>query len=506
MKSSADAVVIGSGPNGLVAACLLAQQGWSVQVLEGADVPGGAVRTEESTLPGFKHDCYSAFYAMLHASPVFQELGLDKRIEWANFEIPVAAAVTPEDVGFGFSDVEQTCSRLSLTDGAAWSAMYQWWIKSGRHFLATMLGPIPSIGPSLQFLRSGGIFGTTKASRMFLQPMRHVATRRFSADSAQVLLAGGATHTDLPIEKRGSTPPALILAMVAQELGMPIPIGGAGKITDALVSILEEAGGSIATGHEVKGVLVERGRAVGVTTSDGTRVMARRAVLANTGPKRLFLDMVPDGDVPSRYLKGIKRFRYTSGMYRLDLALDKQVQWTTSELAKAGVIHLTGNLEQMTRSQNEVATGVLPKRPNLIIGQQSIADPSRAPNGKHSLWIETQVPPTADFERFPELVLDEIERHAPGTKDSVLATHIRTPADLEAENPNLVHGDPGGGSLSLNQQLVLRPVPGWFRYRTPVKSLYLCSASAHPGGGVHGMVGRNCAERVLRDRIKLINV
>lgn len=506
MKSSADAVVIGSGPNGLVAACLLARQGWSVQVLERAVVAGGAVRTEESTLPGFKHDCYSAFYALLHASPIFQELGLDRRIEWANFDIPVAAVADPRTPALGFSDVVQTCDGLSVADGASWGAMYRWWIRSGRHFLATMLGPIPSLRPGFQFLRSGGITGTFKTSRMLLQPMHDVATAKFNSERARVLLAGGATHADLSIDRRGSTPAALILAMAAQDVGMPIPIGGAGKITEALVAILEDAGGSIETACDVRKVLIERGRAVGVTSADGSRIFARRAVLANTGPKRLFLDMVAQDEVSSRYLAGIRRFRYTGGMYRLDLALDRPVAWIAGDLARAGVIHLTGSLEQMTHSMNEVSNGMLPQRPNLIVGQQSVADPSRAPEGKHTLWIETQVPPRADFSGFSELIVNEIERHAPGLKESVLATHIRTPADLERDNPNLIGGDPGGGAISLNQQLILRPVPGWFRYRTPVSGLYLCSASAHPGGGVHGMVGRNCAERVLRDRIKPINV
>src|SRR5205807_1696089 len=231
--------------------------------------------------------------------------------------------------------------------------------------------------------------------------------------ATQVLLAAGISHSDVAVDQPASTPGALALAMVAQDVGMPVPVGGAGRLAEALVAVVEQAGGTVVTGQEVVRVVVESGRAVAVETAEGGAVVARRAVLADTGPPRLFFDLVGDRHLPPSYLDGIRRFRYGSGIFKLDLALDAPVQWDAAGLDRSGVVHLT--------------------------------------------------------------------------------------PDLEAENPNLVGGDLGGGSMALDQQLVFRPVPGWFRYSTPVHGLYLCSASAHPGGGVHGMVGRNCARRVLLD-------
>ena len=210
--------------------------------------------------------------------------------------------------------------------------------------------------------------------------------------------------------------------------------------------------------------------------------------------------------LPPTFLNGIRRFRYGSGIFKLDLALDGPVAWDGPDLDRCGVIHLTGDLDNMALASTKVATGELPEAPMLIVGQPTVADPSRAPDGGHVIWLETHVPPRPRegswpqlCDRFLEQVLDRLEQHAPGVRARIVGHAVHTPPDLEAANPNLVDGDLGGGSNALDQQLVFRPVPGWFRYSTPIRGLYLCSASTHPGGGVHGMVGRNCAKRVLRD-------
>jgi len=294
---------------------------------------------------------------------------------------------------------------------------------------------------------------------------------------------------------------------VAQGRGMPIPVGGAGRLAEALVASVTEHGGSLRTDTAVTRVVVERGRAVGVETADGDYVPARRAVLADTGPRALFGGLLATDDLPARYLGGLRRFRYGTGVFKMDLALDGPVPWHDAALARAGVVHLSGDLDAMALAAYEARRGIVPGAPMLIVGQQTVADPSRAPAGGHTLWIETHVPsvPIAggswgpESERFTDVVLDRLEAFAPGVRDRIVGRAVRTPEDLARENPNLVGGDLGAGSGLLDQQLVFRPVPGWFRYATPVKGLYLCSASAHPGGGVHGMVGKNCAARVFGD-------
>jgi len=511
MSDTADAVVVGSGPNGLVAAALLARAGWSVTVLERNDVAGGAVRSEELTQPGYIHDTFSAFYGLLHFSPVFRELEMYRRVRWASFELAAGAMVEPGRSAAVWTDPARTAESLEKTqhgDGAAWSELYRWWNKVGRRFLRVVLSPLPSVGPTAQFLGAARISGAIDATRMALGPMSAAARERFTSDEAQVLYAAGISHSDVSVDEPASVIPALALAMVAQSHNMPVPVGGAGRLAEGFVSAVTDAGGKVITGQEVTRIVVEGGRAVGVETAAGLSLRARRAVLADAGPQRLFLDLVGEQHLPASFITGVRRFRYGSGIFKVDLALDGPAAWDGADLDRCGVVHLTGDIDNMARTSTEVSTGALPSAPMLIVGQPAVADPSRAPDGGHTIWIETHVPPRPKEgpwpdvrEMFLERVLDRLEAHAPGIRNRIVGQAVHTPPDLEAANPNLVGGDLGGGSNALDQQLIFRPVAGWWRYVTPVRGLYLCSASTHPGGGVHGMVGRNCAHKVLRDAI-----
>ncbi|HVE93948.1 MAG TPA: NAD(P)/FAD-dependent oxidoreductase [Acidimicrobiales bacterium] len=504
-----DAIVIGSGPNGLTAAATLAAAGWSVTVLEGSEVAGGAIASEALTAPGYVHDTYSAFYGILHESPVFNELELGRRVDWARFDVPVAAAVRPGAAGLCHADPAATAKGLGLHDAADeanWLELCAWWEKIGRRFFAMTIGPIPSLPPLLKLLAATRVRAGLELAQLMLAPMDVAASQKLRSEVGRTLLASGASHADLSIASSGSAPGAIILALVAQMRNMPVPVGGAGRLADAMVAAVTDCGGSVITGARVARVVVERGRAVGVETVDGRTFRARRAVLADVNATKLFGPggLVPAEGLPPSFLDALSWFRSGSGVFKLDVALNAPAPWTDEGFDRAGVVHIVGSCDDMVRAAGEVGGRMLPTEPMLIVGQQTIADPSRAPSGGHTLWIETHVPGQPREGAWSELrepfldrVLDRIEVFAPGLRSHIVGTAVHTPPDLEARNPNLVGGDLAGGSISLHQQLVFRPARGWFRYNLPIKGLYICSASAHPGGGVHGMVGRNCARRVL---------
>ncbi len=506
----ADAIVIGSGPNGLVAATMLARAGWSVTVLERNTKAGGAVASEALTVPGYTHDPYSAFYGLLHSSPVFRELGLDSRVEWATFTTPVAAAVTPGHIGYVHASVDATARDLGAIDahdGDAWRALVHWWDKVGQHFLNMSLRPLPSVRPLLRVGRAAKIRGGLELAQIMLAPIEALAHQRFRSEVARSLICSGASHTDLSVTAAGSAPGALILALVAQTRNMPVPVGGAGRLAEAMAAAATEAGATIVTDASVSRVVIQNGKAVGVETSDGRAFSASRAVVADTHARRLFDSLVGEEHLPASFIDAFSWFRSGSGMFKLDLALDGAVPWSEAGLRETGVVHVVGSTEDMAMTMGEIESRRLPTAPLLVVGQQSRADPTRAPADGHTLWIETHVPPhpregSWDDVRdmFADRVLERIETFAPGLRERIVGMAINTPPDLEARNPNLVDGDLGGGGNALHQQLVFRPARGWFRYATPIKGLYLCSASAHPGGAVHGMGGRNCARRILKLR------
>ena len=501
---TADAVVIGSGPNGLAAATRLARAGWAVEVLERRDVAGGAIgslRTDR----GYLHDWGSAFYGVLHATPVFAELGLDRRVSWARTDTPVAALwQSGRDAAVMQSAVGDTAAGLGA-DAGAWLELVAWWERTGKRMFAMMLGPIGAPVPLARFLATVGPRELIATARTLLEPVQDWAGVHFAADPARMLLAGHASHADVAVDVAGSTPAALLLAMAAQEHGMPVPVGGAQSLAEGMVEAAEEAGVIVRTGCDVRQVVVRRGRAVAVVCADGTEVTARRAVVADVAPHVLARDLVGEEHLPGAWLQQLRRHRYGSGYFRLDLDLSAPAPWADERVREAMVVHVTDDLDGLAEAQGQTRRGRLPHAPQLIVGQQDRADPTRVPAGAASLWVECHCPATPRAagsgweQRFADLMTERLEAHAPGLTDLVVDRTVTPPLALQERDPNLIGGDVGGGSATVDQLVVFRPVAGWSSYALPVGGLYMCGAASHPGGGVHGMGGRNAAGTVLRD-------
>jgi phytoene dehydrogenase-like protein len=500
----ADAVVIGAGPNGLVAANLLADAGWDVDVLEAQDEPGGAVRSAELTEPGFVSDVFSAFYPLAAASPAIRRLELERwGLRWCHGPLAVAHPL-PDGRSAALSrDLDETAASLdALTpgDGDAWRALDRVWRRLEPGVLSALVTPFPPVRAGIRLAASlrGDL---PRAARLALLPVRRLGDERFAGPGGKLLLAGNALHADFAPESAAGGVFGLVLAGLGQRVGFPTPEGGAGRLTDALVRRLEERGGTVTCGARVSEVVVRRGRAVGVRTEAGFEVEARRAVLADVSAPALYLRLLAREHVPARVLADLRAWEPDAGLFKLDWSLAAPIPWTADAARRAPVVHVAASLDELTAWAAALAQGRVPADPFLVVGQYSMADPGRCPPGKEVAWAYTRVPrgwDEAGAEALAERVEERLEAFAPGFRSLVRARHVLTPAELERRDENLVGGGFNGGTAQLHQQLVFRPIPGLGRPTTPVRRLYLASASAHPGGGVHGGPGAIAARVALR--------
>jgi phytoene dehydrogenase-like protein len=517
-----DAIVIGSGPNGLVAANLLADAGWDVLVLEAQPRVGGAVASDSSVLEGYVHDTFSSFYPLAAASPTIAGLGLERHgLEWVHAPAVVGHALDEGRWAILHRDRNATAASLDELcpgDGDAWLELCQWWSGISEPLIGALLTPFPPVrhGSSLG-LRAARPGGLDMVRRM-LMPARGLATELFRGEGPRLLLAGNAAHADIPVDSPGSGLMGLLLVMLGQELGFPVPRGGAGKLAEAMAARLEVAGGTVRTSCRVASVVVEGGRAVGVRTAAGERIASRHCVIADVSAPSLYGGLVDWSDLPDRLRRRMARFEWDPATVKVDWALDGPIPWTGRSALAPGTVHLAPSVDGLAVAGAEVAAGVVPREGLILLGQMATTDPTRAPAGAESAWAYTHVPhevrhpsaatagapsieagpwSAAAAERMADRVQARIEQRAPGFEGHIVARRVLGPADLERLDENLVGGALNGGTAALQQQLVFRPVPGLGRAETPIKGLYLGSASAHPGGGVHGACGSNAARAAL---------
>jgi phytoene dehydrogenase-like protein len=504
----ADAVVIGAGPNGLVAANALVDAGWDVVLLEAQPTVGGAVRSGEVTAPGFVSDLFSAFYPLAAASPVIRDLELERYgLEWTAAPDVLAHVVDDGRMALLATEPERTAESLdgfAAGDGDAWLTMFEQWRRIRDPLLDALFAPLPPVRSTMALLRRLGIPAGLDLARTLLLPVRRLAQERFAGEGAGLLLTGNAMHADTPPDAGGSGIFGWLMSMLAQDVGFPVPRGGAQQLSDALARRFSAAGGVVATGTEVTEIVMSGSTALGVRTADGTAIRAKRAVLADVVAPVLYRRLVGEKRLGPTLLRRLDQFQPDHPTLKLNWALNAPVPWRATGASRAGTVHLGVDDSGFVDFAADLSTGRVPSRPFVLFGQMTTADPTRSPAGTESAWAYTHLPATvaADetvVQKHAELVEAAVERVAPGFTDSIIARHLQSPASLNHDDQNLLLGAVNGGTAALHQQAIFRPFTGTGRPETPYQRLYLASASAHPGGGVHGACGWNAALTALRD-------
>jgi phytoene dehydrogenase-like protein len=474
VNGKADAVVVGAGPNGLAAALRLSAAGLRVQVVEAAERPGGGMRTEELMRPGYFHDVCSIVQPMAAAAPFFREFDLPSRgVRLVQPEINFAHPLDGGRAAVSLRSVEETAARLG-PDGPAYRRLFEPLVAHGDDvidfFLTSQLRRIPK--RSVPQIAHFGLNG--------LPNVRWLAHRYFDTEEARALLAGAAAHGMLDLTQPLTSALGMLLTMLSHHAGWPLVQGGSQKLADAMVTALEQQGGEVVTGHEV---------------SDLREFDGVPAVLLDTTPEA-FVAMAGDR-VHEGYRRWVSRYHHGAGVFKIDWILSEPVPWSHPDVRRAGTIHLAGTLEETIAGEAAPNQGRLTDRPYVLAVQPTVADPSRAPEGGHIFWAYVHVPHGSDVD-MTEAIEDQVERFAPGFKDTVLERATKNAVQMEKWNPSYLGGDISNGQATLRQMLA-RPVPRWNTYKTPVKGVYLASAATPPGPAVHGACGDNAARVALRE-------
>lgn len=472
MSDACDAIVVGSGPNGLAAAITLARAGCSVLVYEANATIGGGARSAELTLPGFLHDVCSAVHPLAAGSPFFKTLPLQRLgLQWIEPEIPLAHPLDDGSAACLYRDIDVTAEQL-FDDSGAYRRLMKPLARNWENLSIEFLQPILHWPLHPITLAHFGILA--------LCPATLLASLLFRREPARGLFAGIAAHSFLPLEAPVSSAFALVLGLAGHAVGWPIPRGGSQQISNALAAYLRELGGNIEVNHRIENL---------------HDLPKSRAILLDVSVWE-FLRMAGQ-QLPSRYRRRLESFRHAPGIFKIDYALSEPIPWKAEACRRAGTIHLGGGIDEIAASEREVVHGKIPERPFVLVAQQSLFDETRAPRGQHTLWAYCHVPFSCGTDMSDQIEL-QIERFAPGFRDCVLARHTVVAADLARSNPNLAGGDINGGAANLTQ-LIARPILSPTPYRTPLPGVYLCSASTPPGGGVHGMCGFHAARLALSE-------
>ena len=522
-RESFDAVVVGAGPNGLVAANHLVDAGWSVLVLESQPQVGGAVRSSRDVHPDFVHDTFSAFYPLAAASATIRSFHLEEHgLRWHHAPAVLGHPMPDGQWAMLHRDREVTAASMEAQhrgDGDHWLRLCEEWDRIGDHLVGALLSPFPPVRSGLGALARLPGAGGLQLVKDLLTPAIELGRNRFGGTGPRLLLAGNAGHADIPLDAPGSGLMGVLMSMLGQTVGFPVPEGGSGELTQALARRFESLGGVIRCGSEVTGIGLVDGRATSVRTAAGDTATAERAVVANTSAPALYERLLDEADVPARTRRAMSTFVLDPSTVKVDWALDSTIPWVDPPDVAPGTFHVADSVEEMTRALNEVSAGSIPAAPFMLAGQMSTTDPTRSPAGTESMWAYTHVPQRTvddaggegirgvwdhdDCERFADRMQARIEALAPGFGSRIISRRVLGPHELEARDANLIGGAINAGSAQLHQQLIFRPVPGTGRAETPIKGLYLGSASAHPGGGVHGAAGMNAARAAnAHDRVR----
>jgi phytoene dehydrogenase-like protein len=469
-------VVVGAGPNGLVAAITLARAGWDVTVFEAAAVPGGGMRTEELTLPGVLHDVCSAIHPLAVGSPAFREIAAgdtpltDHGLEWIHSDVAVAHPLDGGRAAVLHRSVAETADGLG-PDASAYRRLFGPFVDAGFDLTDGLLSPF-SIPPKhpVTLVRYGAVG---------ILPAHTVARRGFDTDEARALFAGLAGHSILSLKAPVTAGYGLMLGVLAHLVGWPLAKGGSQQIADALVSVLEGLGGRVECDRRIESL---------------AELPAADAVLLDLTPRQVLA--IAGDAVPARYRRALTGYRYGAGVFKLDLALDGPIPWANADCARAATVHLGGTLEQITAAEADVQSGGHPERPYVLLSQPSLFDSSRAPDGIQAVWTYCHVPNGSTVD-MTDRIEAQVERFAPGFRDRIIGRHAMDTVAVQAHGANYICGDINGGIADF-RQFVRRPTLGLHPWRTPIDGVYLCSSSTPPGGGVHGMCGWHAAQEVMR--------